>query len=406
VTVLWRALAADSEPVRRGAVSAARAVVPALCSLGVAAVLGATLCLAVAPAGANPAASLQQQASVLSEQMVLEQLQINGYLQQRSAYVKSIAADDLRLRRLEAAMGATRRHILEDRGRLRSAAVMTYVEGGTQAGGTSALFAATPSEDASTVYVQVMAGDLGAAEDRLQLEQRMLRAEAEAVQQLADRAHHEMNGADAALAAARSTEQELARQRAGITGELEVLIAREQVLRARQQVRRAAQLLPAASNAPTAGSPAPSTGGSTSSSSAGAPSAASSDTPAAPPGAAPSAPPSGASATPPSGAPAAPPGAAPPTPPSTGGLPPLNAFLRCVVQAESSGNYQAISPTGQYMGAFQFSQPTWDLAAGLAGMPTLSGVPPYQASPRAQDLLAIALYNADGEQPWYDPCRS
>ena len=87
-------------------------------------------------------------------------------------------------------------------------------------------------------------------------------------------------------------------------------------------------------------------------------------------------------------------------------MPQLNTFLRCVVQAESGGNYQAISPTGQYMGAFQFSQSTWNVAAQLAGMPTLVGVPPYDASPRDQDLLAIALYNADGEQPWYDPCRN
>ena len=58
------------------------------------------------------------------------------------------------------------------------------------------------------------------------------------------------------------------------------------------------------------------------------------------------------------------------------------------------------------MGAFQFSQPTWNEAAQLAGMPSLVGVAPTAASPRDQDLLAIALYNADGEQPWYDPCRS
>jgi hypothetical protein len=88
------------------------------------------------------------------------------------------------------------------------------------------------------------------------------------------------------------------------------------------------------------------------------------------------------------------------------GDPALPPFLQCVVQVESSGNYQAVSPDGQYMGAFQFSQSTWNEAAQLAGLPQLIGVPPNQASKADQDTLAIALYNADGEQPWDDGCRS
>jgi peptidoglycan hydrolase CwlO-like protein len=84
----------------------------------------------------------------------------------------------------------------------------------------------------------------------------------------------------------------------------------------------------------------------------------------------------------------------------------LPAFLVCARQAESSGNYDAISPSGTYMGAFQFSQSTWDEAADMAGMPQLVGVPPNEASAADQNALAIALYDADGEQPWYDPCRA
>ena len=86
--------------------------------------------------------------------------------------------------------------------------------------------------------------------------------------------------------------------------------------------------------------------------------------------------------------------------------PALPPFLQCVIQAESGGDYQAVSPNGEYMGAFQFSQPTWNEAAQLAGQPDLVGVPPDQATPAQQDDLAIALYDADGSQPWYDPCTS
>jgi hypothetical protein len=80
--------------------------------------------------------------------------------------------------------------------------------------------------------------------------------------------------------------------------------------------------------------------------------------------------------------------------------------LQCVLQAESGGNYSVVSPNGQYMGGFQFSQATWNEAAQLAGLPGLVGVPPNLASKADQDTLAVALYAADGEAPWYDSCRN
>ncbi len=84
--------------------------------------------------------------------------------------------------------------------------------------------------------------------------------------------------------------------------------------------------------------------------------------------------------------------------------PPLPPFLQCVLQHESGGDYQAVSPSGTYLGGFQFSQSTWNEAAQLAGLPQLIGVPPNDASVADQDTLAIALYDADGERPWVDGC--
>lgn len=86
--------------------------------------------------------------------------------------------------------------------------------------------------------------------------------------------------------------------------------------------------------------------------------------------------------------------------------PALPPFLQCALQAESGGDYSVVSPNGEYMGGFQFEQDTWNEAAMLAGRPDLVGVPPNEASPADQDTLAIALYQADGEQPWDDPCRN
>jgi hypothetical protein len=87
--------------------------------------------------------------------------------------------------------------------------------------------------------------------------------------------------------------------------------------------------------------------------------------------------------------------------------PALNPFLQCVVQAESGGNYAAVSPDGQYMGAFQFDQPTWNYAAQAAGRTDLVGVPPNQTSKPDQDTVAVTLYSLDGERPWLgDRCSS
>jgi len=60
---------------------------------------------------------------------------------------------------------------------------------------------------------------------------------------------------------------------------------------------------------------------------------------------------------------------------ASSGDPSLPSFLQCVLRVESGGNYNAISPGGAYMGGFQFSQPTWNEAAQLAGMPQLVNVP-------------------------------
>ena len=80
--------------------------------------------------------------------------------------------------------------------------------------------------------------------------------------------------------------------------------------------------------------------------------------------------------------------------------PALNGFLSCVVQAESGGDYGVVSPNGLYMGAFQFSQSTWNSAAQAAGLGLLVGVPPNEATRAEQDSVAVALFALDGQQPW------
>jgi len=92
--------------------------------------------------------------------------------------------------------------------------------------------------------------------------------------------------------------------------------------------------------------------------------------------------------------------APPPPPPAQGEA----AFLACVRQRESGGNYGAVSPDGLYRGAYQFHQATWDNTARMAGRPDLVGVPANLAGPGDQDLLAITLYRAAGSAPWGGYC--
>ena len=61
-------------------------------------------------------------------------------------------------------------------------------------------------------------------------------------------------------------------------------------------------------------------------------------------------------------------------------------------QCESSGNYQAVSPSGLYRGAYQFDLGTWATVGG-SGDPAL-------ASPAEQDHRAQVLWSQRGPSPW------
>ena len=99
------------------------------------------------------------------------------------------------------------------------------------------------------------------------------------------------------------------------------------------------------------------------------------------------------------------PPAAPPDYVPTPGLHPHHddPFLVCTRTRESSGNYGAVNPAGYY-GAYQFSQPTWDVTANHAGSPQLIGVRPDRASAWDQDQLAWVLYQWQGNAPWGGLC--
>jgi hypothetical protein len=71
------------------------------------------------------------------------------------------------------------------------------------------------------------------------------------------------------------------------------------------------------------------------------------------------------------------------------------ALRRC----ESGGNYGAVSSSGTYRGAYQFSRSTWNSVASRSH-PHLVGVDPAAAAPADQDAMAMALYRSSGSRPW------
>ncbi len=99
----------------------------------------------------------------------------------------------------------------------------------------------------------------------------------------------------------------------------------------------------------------------------------------------------------------------PPPPPDYSGTPGTHPhhddpFLSCVRQRESGGNYGAVSSSGAYRGAYQFSQATWNATANHARRTELIGVPPNVASPYDQDDMAWTLYQWQGAGPWGGSC--
>ncbi len=81
-------------------------------------------------------------------------------------------------------------------------------------------------------------------------------------------------------------------------------------------------------------------------------------------------------------------------------------FLECTKAHESdtSGGYGAVSSSGTYRGAYQFSSSTWAAAAAGAGHEEYSGVPVDQVPAEVQDAAAAHLYSVSGTQPWGGRC--
>ncbi len=321
------------------------------------------------PVGADQISTLRSQAASIAQKLVQEQLEVEADQQQYSVASARVTADDQTIANLDQKINATEQSITTRSSQIRLQAVRSYVDEGDDSSATVLLTGSVDRVQEASEYQSIAVGNITTQIDRLRTAQQTLQAERSALsaREAADQAGRDQEAS--ALSQANDTTQQLFAVQAQVTGQLAAAVAAAQAAQQAAAAAAVAQAQQAAANSV-----------STTASSGSGPS---STTVAASPG--------GGNAS------------------AGAGLadPPLPPFLQCVVQAESGGNYAAVSPNGEYMGAFQFSQATWNMAAQAAGLPYLVGVPPNEATKAEQDTVAIALYTLDGERPWLgDRCSS
>ena len=324
---------------------------------------------------------LQARAATVAHDLVLEQLQVDAAQQQSSVASAREAADQRAIAGLDQQLAADQQAIASHLRLVQSQAIRTYVDSGADSSaGDASLFAgSSASAQAASEYEGLAVGNITTDLAELHTAQHALQAQEAALQerQAQDRAAVALRSAG--LARATAAADQLRSEQSLVTGELAGAVAAQQAAADRAAAAAVASATRAAST-PRAG------------------------TSSAPPATIP------ATTTTQSGG-----GSPAPTtvtvPPAPSGVtngdpypalsdPPLNTFLSCVVQAESGGDYGVVSPNGLYMGAFQFSQPTWNTAAQAAGLGLLVGVPPNLATRAEQDTVAVTLFALDGQQPW------
>jgi hypothetical protein len=319
----------------------------------------ATVVVPLRPVAADQVSDLQAQAAQIARDLLLQQLQVSTYQQQYGATVTKLQQDAAAIGASESQIQADVTRVSRDRKRLQSEAVWAYIHLGPDASGTQALFENQQVGPTRAEYEQVASGDLALTIDSMHIDEGRLRAQRATLAQQQAQDQATTNQEATLVDAASRTQAALASQQSEVTGKLAVAVAQQQAAQAvaaaaavrAAQAKAAAALAAATTSRPTSS-------------------------------------------------------AAPTSVATSTADPQLPPFLQCVLEAESGGDYGAVSPDGMYMGGFQFSQATWNEAAQLAGMPQLVNVPPNEASPAQQDAVAIALYNADGQQPWNDRCAT
>jgi len=303
------------------------------------------------PASGDQVGNLNAQARTISQELVQEQLESDAYQQQYSVATERVAADQRAISSTRLEIKGDRKEISKRLQEVQRLAIASYVLNGSVSSSSGASIFAENVRTAQTanVYATITVGNLNQAVDQLHSAQHNVQTQLAALVRQSAQDQSEQAQQATFLAQSNATVAHMETVQAQVTGQLEAAVAQQSAAldhSAVVAVTSAQKVTTSKGGAATSPNP---------------------DTAVA---------------------------SVNPTDPA------LNPFLQCVVQAESRGDYQAVSPNGLYMGAFQFSQSTWNYAARAAGLGNLVGVPPNLATKAEQDTVAVALYALDGERPW------
>jgi len=328
------------------------------------------------PAAADQISDLKAQATAISQSLVQEQLQAGAYQLQYSVATQKVAVDAHAMTEVDLLISQNEQQIDKDTLAIRQLAIVSYMNGGSVLSDSDNLLFGGNEQSGQVAeeYAVIAAGNIEGALDRLHAAQHTLQFHQVTLQQEQTQDQSDQTQQASDLARAESTQHQMEFVHSQITGQLAAAIAQQ----AAAQAATAAAAVAAAQKAALAAAQKAALAAAQKAALAAAQKAALAAA-------------QNAAAT-----------------GSTSGVAPsnvvadptLNPYLQCVVQTESRGDYGAVSADGMYMGAFQFSQATWNLAAGVAGLSVLVGVPPNRASKAEQDAVAVALYALDGNRPW------
>jgi len=312
------------------------------------------------PAAADQISDLKAQATAISQSLVQEQLQAGAYQLQYSVATQKVAVDAHAMTEVDLLISQNEQQIDKDTLAIRQLAIVSYMNGGSVLSDSDNLLFGGNEQSGQVAeeYAVIAAGNIEGALDRLHAAQHTLQFHQVTLQQEQTQDQSDQTQQASDLARAESTQHQMEFVHSQITGQLAAAIAQQ----AAAQAATAAAAVAAAQKAALAAAQKAALAAAQNAAATGSTS-----------GVAPS---------------------------NVVADPTLNPYLQCVVQTESRGDYGAVSADGMYMGAFQFSQATWNLAAGVAGLSVLVGVPPNRASKAEQDAVAVALYALDGNRPW------
>ncbi|HEX3796279.1 MAG TPA: transglycosylase family protein [Acidimicrobiales bacterium] len=311
------------------------------------------LVLCNAPAGADQVTSLKNQAKVVAQELLQDQLQASAYFQQYSVATQKVASDQRAIAGVQHTIVTDKQDIATRTRDVHRLALLSYILNGSVSAtsGAGVLAENVQNIESANEYASITLGNINNALAQLHTARQTLQNEEAALQQQHARDAAEQAVESQSYAQANATVHHQTALQAQVTGQLAVAVSQQNAAAARTAAAAVARAQKTAAQTTSLDTPSDGTSGTTD--------------------------------------------------------PALPPFLQCVRQAESGGNYGAVSPDGKYRGAFQFDQATWNYAAQAAGRPDLVGVPPNQASQADQDSVAVALYSLDGERPWLgDRCSN